>query len=93
MEFTPGLASCPEASKIGTVEVDSQLLDHPLPGAVYLATPHKNPFGTLLAIYAAIEDPISGVVVKLPGRVEANPQTGQLTTTSWKGLGTRKREG
>jgi hypothetical protein len=64
------------------------LLERPLPGSVYLAEPFENPFpseghpgGSLLAVYLAIEDPERGVVVKLAGHVEANPLTGQLTTT------------
>jgi hypothetical protein len=77
----PGAASCPDASKIGSVEVDTPLIDHPLPGAVYVAQQGQNPFGSLLAIYIAVDDPASGVVVKLAGHVIADPQTGQLTTT------------
>jgi hypothetical protein len=77
----PGAATCPDASKIGSVEVDSPLLDHPLPGAVYLAQQGQNPFGSLLAIYIALDDPASGAVVKLAGHVVPDPRTGQLTTT------------
>jgi hypothetical protein len=77
---TPAPASCPDAAKIGTVEVDTPLLDHPLSGAVYVAEPYQNPFGSLLAIYVAVDDPVSGVVVKLAGHVEIGPD-GQLTTT------------
>ncbi len=76
----PGAANCPDASKIGSVEVGTPLLDHPLPGSVYLAAQGDNPFSSLLAIYIAIDDPVTGVVVKLAGHVEANPVTGQLTT-------------
>ncbi|MGA8365462.1 MAG: hypothetical protein WB709_13230 [Solirubrobacteraceae bacterium] len=79
--FTPAAAECPDASKIGTVEVDTPLVDHPLPGAVFLARQTENPFGGLLAIYITVNDPVSGVVVKLPGEVRADPLTGQLTTT------------
>jgi hypothetical protein len=77
----PAAAACPDAAKVGTVEVDTPLLGHPLPGAVYVATPHDNPFGSLLAIYIVVNDPQSGVVVKLAGEVKADPQTGQLSTT------------
>ncbi|MEX2447891.1 MAG: hypothetical protein WD404_04005 [Solirubrobacterales bacterium] len=77
----PHPASCPDAAKIGTVEVNTPLLDHVLKGAVYAAAPHDNPFNSLLAIYIAVHDPESGVVVKLAGHVKADPQTGQLTTT------------
>ena len=73
-------ATCPAASKIGTVEVDTPLLDHALPGAVYAAAQGDNPFGSLLAIYVVVDDPRTGVVVKLAGHVEPDPLTGQLTT-------------
>jgi len=74
-----GSAACPDASKIGTVTVTTPLLRDPLHGGIYLATPHDNPFGTLLSIYLVAEG--SGVVIKLAGRVDADPLTGQLTTT------------
>ena len=77
----PGAATCPDDAKIGTVEVDTPLVDHPLNGAVYHATPHQNPFVSLLAIYIAIDDPQTGVVIKLAGHVQPDPRTGQLTTT------------
>jgi uncharacterized repeat protein (TIGR01451 family) len=73
--------ACPDTSKIGTVEVDTPLLDHPLPGSIFLAEQNANPFGSLLAIYIVVDDPQTGVVIKLPGKVEANPGTGQLTAT------------
>jgi hypothetical protein len=73
--------SCPNASKIGTVEAETPILDHPLPGSLYLAAPHDNPFNSLLALYLVIDDPEAGIVVKLPGLVEANAATGRLTTT------------
>jgi hypothetical protein len=76
----PEPAGCPDASKIGKVEIKTPLLNHLLTGSVYLAAPYDNPFDSLLAIYIAVHDPISGVVVKLPGHVEADPLTGQLTT-------------
>ena len=71
--------ACPDASKIGSVEVTTPLLPRPLDGSVYLAAQGDNPFGSLLAIYIVAHGP--GVVLKLPGHVEADPITGQLTTT------------
>lgn len=79
--FSASPANCPDAAKIGTVEINAPAVDHPLPGAVYLAQPHANPFNSLLALYITVSDPQTGVVVKLPARVDANPVTGQLTTT------------
>lgn len=89
---TPGPATCPDAAKIGSVEVISPLLSehdeagepttpHPVKGGVYVAAPLDNPFGSLLAIYLAINDEATGTVLKLAGEVKADPVTGQLTTT------------
>jgi hypothetical protein len=79
--MTPGPAECPNAAKIGAVSIQTPLLDHPVKGGVYVATPEQNPFGSLLAIYIAVNDEQTGTVIKLPGRVEADAVTGQLKTT------------
>ena len=89
---------CPDAAKLGTVEVQSPLLaqiddednividaegdpvPRPLHGNLFLAKPFDNPFNSLLALYIAIEDPRSGVIAKLAGKVEPDPLSGQLTT-------------
>jgi uncharacterized repeat protein (TIGR01451 family) len=71
--------SCPDASKIGTVELDTPLLPDPLKGSVFLAQQTNNPFGSLLAIYLTAK--ADGVLVKLAGHLVADPVTGQLTTT------------
>jgi len=81
LRFSGEPAQCPDASKLGTVEVHTPLLDHPLSGDVYLAKQGDNPFGSLLAIYIAINDPETGIVVKLAGKVEADSTTGRLRTT------------
>jgi uncharacterized repeat protein (TIGR01451 family) len=73
--------NCPEASKLGTVEVDTPLVNHPLPGAMYLAQQGANPFKSLLAVYLAVNDPATGVVIKLAGKVTLDPKTGQLSVT------------
>jgi hypothetical protein len=52
----------------------------PLHGSLYLAKPFVNPFGSLLAVYLAIEDPRNGIVAKLAGKAELDPTTGQLST-------------
>jgi hypothetical protein len=73
-------AGCPESSKIGSVEVTTPVLDRTAVGALYLAKPYDNPFGSLLALYMVIKVPDRGVLVKLAGRVTADPVTGRLTT-------------
>ena len=79
-EFSDQPVNCPDSSKIGSAEVHSPLVDHPLPGAVYLAKQGDNPLGSLLALYLVIEDPQSGTIIKQAARVVANEQTGQLET-------------
>jgi hypothetical protein len=100
VHFDKSPAACPDAAKLGTVEVTTPLLAQrdeqgalekdpetgepipkPLHGSVYLAQPFANPFGSLLALYLAIEDPATGIVSKLAGEVHADPVTGQLSTT------------
>jgi len=73
--------NCPDASKLGAVEVDSQLVNHPLPGAMYLAVQGANPFKSLLAVYLSVNDPASGTVIKLAGKVTLDPGTGQVSVT------------
>jgi hypothetical protein len=77
----PEPAQCPGDSKVGSVEVLTPLVAHPLAGSVYLARQGENPFHSLLALYVAVFDPITGVVVKLPGKVVPDEATGQLTAT------------
>jgi hypothetical protein len=72
-------AACPPASKVGSAEITTPLLEGPLQGSIYLAEQQNNPFGTLLALYLAVED--EGVVIKLPGRVDVDPATGAPTAT------------
>ncbi len=71
--------TCPDASAIGTVKIKSPLLTEELEGNVYLARQGENPFGSLFAIYLAAKGP--GFYVKVPGKIDADPSTGQLTAT------------
>jgi hypothetical protein len=74
-------ARCPEASKIGTAEVQTPLLGNPLRGDVYVAQQGDNPFHSLLAIYLVIESPRDGIRIKIAGKVAPDPLTGQLTAS------------
>jgi hypothetical protein len=88
-ESLGGEGGCPGSSKIGTVEVETPLLEDEardgglrvLHGSIYVARQGDNPFGNLLTIYMVIEDPDLGIFIKLAGKVDPNPATGQLTTT------------
>jgi hypothetical protein len=70
--------TCPDASKIGSAEIDSPIQADPLTGSIYLAQQTSNPFGSLLAIYVAVQS--DGVLIKLAGELVPDPNTGQLQT-------------
>jgi hypothetical protein len=72
---------CPAASQYGTLTLKSPALPGEIAGRVFIAKQEDNPFGSLLALYLAIDDEDLGLRVKLPGRVDLDPATGQITTT------------
>jgi hypothetical protein len=94
VDSEPG-QGCPQASKVGTVEVETPLLEGELlKGELFVAQQDdpataqpgaENPFDSLLALYMVIKDPELGILVKLAGKVEPNeengPNAGQLVTT------------
>jgi hypothetical protein len=71
--------NCPDSSRIGAVRIKTPILDEELEGGIYLAKQGENPFGSLLAMYLAVKGP--GFYIKLPGQIDADPRTGQLTIT------------
>ena len=77
----PG-AGCPNASKVGTVEVQTPLLDESVSGALFIATPYENPVGSLVALYMVIKNANLGIVVKQALKVETDPVTGRITTVA-----------
>jgi hypothetical protein len=81
---------CPGDSKVGTLHLTTSLVDEALDGSVYLAqqdnpattTPGaENPFDTDIALYLVLRNPILGVIVKKPLKLEADPVTGRLTAS------------
>jgi hypothetical protein len=80
---------CPTASQVGTVEITTPLLAHPLTGHVYIAEPgcggegrpactgEDAEEGKLFGLYAEAEN--SGVIIKLEGRISVDPSTGSMT--------------
>ncbi len=69
-----GPANCPNASKVGTDEIETPLLSKSLKGGVYVMP--SNPPHLQLLVTAEGE----GVFVKLVGNVSLNEKTGRLVT-------------
>jgi uncharacterized repeat protein (TIGR01451 family) len=81
---------CPSDSKVGTLHVDTPLLDKGIDGSVYLAqqddpttTQHgaENPFDTDIALYLVLRNAKLGALVKQALKVIPDPKTGQLVAT------------
>jgi hypothetical protein len=81
---------CPSSAKLGTVSIETPVLEENAEGALYVAQQDdprtsaegaENPFDSLLALYLVAKVPERGILVKLAGKVEPDPKTGQLVTT------------
>lgn len=75
---SPPGAGCPNESKIGDFRVQTPLFPGAVEGSLFLASPYRNPFGTLIALYLVAKEPDRGIIVKVAGRVDADPVTGDL---------------
>jgi len=77
-----GTATCPDGSKLGTVTLQTPLLDHPVSGTIFLRTQNSEDpqSGELFRIAVEIRSDQDGIDIKLPGSIRADPNTGQLTT-------------
>jgi hypothetical protein len=73
---------CPDNSRIGEVEAHSPLVPEPVKGSLYLARENENPFHSLIAFYLELHDTEGrGVLVKVPGKVDLDPNTGRITSS------------
>ena len=82
---------CPQASKVGSVEAETPVLPGTvLKGSLFVAAQDdpattepeaENPFDSLIALYMVIKEPERGILIKLAGKVEPNPVSGQIETT------------
>jgi hypothetical protein len=73
--------TCPEASKVGAVTIETDLPPGSLTGDVYLGSPNGGPIaGPPYTIYLDAES-VYDVSVRLKGLVNPNPNTGRLEAT------------
>jgi hypothetical protein len=68
--------SCPSSSKLGTVKVETPVLEEDLTGNLYLGEPQP---GNLFRLAMVLHGP--GILVKIPGVAKPDPATGQITTS------------
>jgi hypothetical protein len=71
---TEGPAECPDSSKIGTFQIETQALPAPLTGSVYIGEPKPGDQYRLFEIASGF-----GINAKLVGSIKPNPNTGRLT--------------
>ncbi|HXN39810.1 MAG TPA: hypothetical protein VN892_17380 [Solirubrobacteraceae bacterium] len=69
---------CPNASKLATLEVTTPLAPKPLMGALYAGAHSGDLFDSPIPLYLAVEEPTSGILVKVAGGLSRDPTTGQL---------------
>jgi hypothetical protein len=74
-------SGCPGSSKVGTVEVESPLLQEKVDGEIFVAKQGDNVFHSLLALYMVLRNEKNGILIKQPMKIDPDPQTGQLTST------------
>jgi hypothetical protein len=88
----PVAGHCPSSSQVGTLRASTPLLSEELKGHLFLAAPRCGGTGqpgctaqdaqdgSLVGLYAELEAPGAGVVVKLAGKTMIDPSTGRITT-------------
>jgi hypothetical protein len=77
--FNPPGAGCPNGSKIGSFSIRSPFYENRLSGGIYLATPHDNPFGSLIAVYLVAKSAQRGILITAAGKLTPDPADGTLT--------------
>jgi hypothetical protein len=80
-DSAPG-EGCPEASRVGSLEVASPLIAERLEGSLYVAEPYRNPTGGLIAVYLVVRSPERGILVKQPLAGSPDERTGRLRFTA-----------
>jgi hypothetical protein len=78
---SPPGAGCPNESKIGDFTVQSPVVAGRLEGAIFLAAPFRNPFGSLISIYLVAKSIDRGILVKVAGKLDPDPANGNLVAT------------
>jgi hypothetical protein len=79
LSFDGSRPTCPNSSKVGSGEIVTPVLHHPLHADLYLAKQDDNPFNSLLAGYLVAQG--DGVLLKVAGKFELDPGTGRIVAS------------
>ncbi len=77
LDSAPG-EGCPEASRVGTVKVESPLLEESLSGSLFLAGDNGKKSTFPSGLYVVVKNPRLGIVVKQLVEIEVDPEAGRL---------------
>jgi hypothetical protein len=66
--------ACPASSQVGNLEVSTPQFEHPLQGTIYLAQ-QETVQGALVGVYLVIDDPATGIPLKLVAYLELGGET------------------
>jgi hypothetical protein len=70
---------CPSGSKIGSLSLSLPFYRGEIKGAIYLATPHANPYGSLLSVYLVARAADRGILFRARAKLTPDPSDGTLT--------------
>jgi hypothetical protein len=75
--------TCPDNSQYGTLTLHTPILprDEPMRGFIYIAKKGDNPYNNFLSMYFVIQEPERDLLIKIPGKIDLDPVTGQIKVT------------
>jgi Domain of unknown function DUF11 len=75
--------TCPDNSQYGTLTLHTPILppDEPMRGFIYIAKKGDNPYQNFLSMYFVINEPQRDLLIKIPGKIDLDPVTGQIKVT------------
>jgi hypothetical protein len=75
--------TCPDNSQYGRLILHTPILPATAQpeGFIYIAKQGDNPFHNFLSMYMVIQEPQRGILIKIPARIDLDPNTGQIVAT------------
>jgi len=75
--------TCPDNSQYGRLVLHTPILpvNAQPEGFIYIARQNDNPFHNFLSMYMVIQEPQRGILIKIPAKIDLDPNSGQITAT------------